>query len=339
MRDPHSRVVATVVVGSWLFCSGGCGVLGVSDLPEAPAPLVDLEEMLAGFVEPSDEEERRALPRGGFTGIYVVDSRQSLEEMLGDAEGLLVDRVVENSPGEAAGVESGDLLLEAEGFGVLQWPSQWRDLELRATPGEVLEVVLDRAGREETISISTIPRLKPPERGEFEVFREEEKVGVVLRTPTEVEARSAGLAPGAGAVVIGLSRGSPWRLAGVTFGDFLVGLDGDPIDHPLEVLQRIRETASEDLVALEIRRDGEVVELTAPVSRRKQELKEFSIPLVFSYKRNRDESRTSFLLGLFSLRTTEAAWRVRLLWLIKFGGGDADRLAVVDSPDSGTSNP
>ena len=39
---------------------------------------------------------------------------------------------------------------------------------------------------------------------------------------------------------------------------------------------------------------------------------------------------TSMLLGLFRWEKTPAAWRVRLLWLIRFSGGDADRLESVE---------
>ena len=41
------------------------------------------------------------------------------------------------------------------------------------------------------------------------------------------EARAAGLGPGGGAVVVGLSERSPWRAAGLRFGDLIVAaLDG-----------------------------------------------------------------------------------------------------------------
>jgi hypothetical protein len=38
---------------------------------------------------------------------------------------------------------------------------------------------------------------------------------------------------------------------------------------------------------------------------------------------------TSFLIGLVHYQSSEAAWRMRLLWFISFGGGDADRLKVL----------
>ncbi|MFQ5517227.1 MAG: RNA polymerase sigma factor, partial [Acidimicrobiia bacterium] len=70
--------------------------------------------------------------------------------------------------------------------------------------------------------VQAMERLRPADRGETERFREEDRVGVVVRTATEVEARAVGLGPGGGAVVVGLSRTSPWREAGLRFGDLIV---------------------------------------------------------------------------------------------------------------------
>ena len=53
------------------------------------------------------------------------------------------------------------------------------------------------------------------------------------------------------------------------------------------------------------------------------------VPLLLRYEKHSDSSSTSVLLGLFRHRRTRAAWDVRLLWLISFGGGDADRLQEV----------
>jgi hypothetical protein len=62
------------------------------------------------------------------------------------------------------------------------------------------------------------------------------------------------------------------------------------------------------------------------LSQRAQELHELSIPILFSYSAQRGRSEWSLLWGLLGHESTAAAWRMRLLWLISFGGGDADQL-------------
>jgi membrane-associated protease RseP (regulator of RpoE activity) len=211
----------------------------------------------------------------------------------------------------------------------LGYPSDWRALELAGQPGQELSVFYDRAGAGARATLPLEARVHPAGAPAVERYREEEKVGVVLRTATEVEARAAGLAPGAGAVVVGLAKESPWRAAGVRFGDLLVAAGGEAVRHPDVVLRAIAQ--GEDEVPLELVRAGERVSVAAPLSSRAGELTQVSVPLIVSYKRERGTTSGSVLLGIVSWEHTPAAWQVRLLWVIKFGGGDADRLHEVDA--------
>jgi predicted metalloprotease with PDZ domain len=326
MRVATPRIALAVWVG------GLAAACAARELAPRPPPLLGLEEPLELVQAPDDERERLRLPPGCFTGIRVGDARASLDAMLAEPEGLEVVAVVENSPAHAAGVEVGDLLLEVErlrggeGALALRWPSEWRHVELEAEPGDELRLVLDRAGAERECTLTTVARVRAAERGPSERLREEARVGVVLRTATEVEARAAGLGPGAGAVVVGLTRESPWRKAGIAYGDLIRAVDGVDVAHPAVVLDRIRAAPQGGELELALVREGSPLAVRAPVSRRAQELTELSIPLVFRYEKERDRSSTSILLGFFGYERTPAAWRLRLLWLLRFAGGDADRL-------------
>ncbi|MHC4428158.1 MAG: Do family serine endopeptidase [Planctomycetota bacterium] len=297
-----------------LVCSGCAYPL---KLPRELAPLADMEQPLALSEPPQDEELRRQLPAGGFTGVYVGDARTSLDDLTAEPDGVLVTKVVENSPGEAAGIVEGDLLLwVARGEGLqprqdLRWPSDWRLLELASSTGTTLRIGYDRAGVERETELR------------------EEKVGIVVRTATEVEARNVGLGPGGGAVIIGLARGSPWRTVGLRFEDLIVEANDQPVAHPQVLLDAIRNSKS--AVAITYMRDGEHHTVQAPLSRRASETKEISIPLLFSYQKDRGVKETSILMGLFGLEETPVAWRCRLLWIITFTGGDADRLEETGS--------
>lgn len=308
-----------------------CGLFGPG-LPDESPPLVDMEEPLWLFSEPDDEVERQGLPRGSFTGVYVEDARETLEALLGEGEGIVVTRVVENSPGDAAGLQEGDLILFVIGAGgeemVIRHPSQWREIEIENEPGTKLVVVYDRANVEAEAELTVVPRLRVPEREDTERFREEQRVGVVLRTATEVESRRAGLGPGGGAVVVGLSARSPWRDAGIEFEDMVVSVDAVDVSHPQVVLEAIRNAEGEEL-DLVVLRGEEPMEVSAALTSRESELQSLTIPLIYSYERDRGRSSWSFLFGLFSHESTEAAWEFGFLWLFSFGGGDADRLEEV----------
>lgn len=312
-----------------LACLVGCQ----SALPETSPPLADMEEPPALFAEPDDEVERQALPLGCFSGVEVTDPRTTLEERLADgpAAGVLVADVVANSPGDAAGLVAGDLLLAAQVEGaweVLTAPSQWRRIEQATTPGTAVAVRVDRAGVERQTRVTLTPRVRRTARLVATRLREEEKVGVVVRAATEVEAAAAGLGAGGGAVVVGLSRGSPWRVADVRFGDVLTAINGQAVTHPQVVLTAIRNAAGPD-VHLESMRGDERRTVRAFLSSRASEVHEIGLPLVFFYGSDRGTTTTSMLLGLIHYKSTAAAWRLTLLWFLTFGAGDSDRLLEV----------
>ncbi|MBI1381321.1 MAG: hypothetical protein GC161_09550 [Planctomycetaceae bacterium] len=329
-----SKLVAALLPLLWLSACAG------PSLPQKAPPLADMEEPPAWLVEPADEAARLKLAPGSFSGVRVRDGRQSLDALVGDPEGLEVASVVENSPAAAAGLEAGDLLLEvlepeAEvvellGSAALAYPSQWRALELGFEPGTEVVVLVDRAGRERRARFTLTARAAPPERQPAERLREELRVGLVLRTATEVEARSAQLSPGAGAVVVGLSRSSPWRRAGIVFGDLIVSIDGRPVLSPGDVLDAIRLADEEEPLVLLVARGEERFTIAAPVGQRRRETKEVRIPLLFHFERAREQVAWSAILGLVRYDATPAAWKMRLLWFIRFGRGDADRLESLD---------
>jgi len=298
-------------------------------MPDEPPALRDMEEPLDLRGEPDDEAARRALPLGSFSGLYLKDSRDTLAARLDDDGVLEVERVVENSPAAAAGLRLGDLVLEAtvgDGAPVeLRRPSQWRELELATKPGAVVTLLVDRAGREAEATLTLAARVAPAERVASERYREEQRVGVVLRTATEVEARGAGLGPGGGAVIVGLSARSPWRDAGLRFEDVLVAVDEQAIAHPQDLLAAIRDPERDELT-LAFVRDGRRATATAALTSREHEFSEIYVPLLYSYEYERGHTEWTLLTGLLGYESTAAAWRFQLLWLIGFGGGDADTL-------------
>ncbi len=322
----------------WPLClallAGGCNSLVPRSLPDDPPPLRDMEISLADAEEPMDEEARLALDYGSFTGIDLGSPprRRRGEE---PEPGLVVSHVVENSPADAAGIMADDLLIavirqdgsEEEIF----WPSQWHELEIETEPGTRIHVIFDRAGLPGEARITPVPRVHARNRRKLERYREAEHIGVVLRTATEAEARSIGLGPGGGAVLIGMSERSPWRKAGLVFGDLIVTVNEVTVDHPQVVLDQVREGSDTTLEVTYLRK-GRMTTITTARSERESEVHRISIPLLFSYEQDRGDTEWSVLLGLLGYESTPAAYDWQLLWLIRFGGGDADLLEEVDVP-------
>lgn len=328
-RSRYSKWAVGLLLGSAILlpaCSG--------TLPQELVPLAGMQEPGKYLLEPDDEAQRQGLASGTFTGVEVSDARRSLEAMLDDPDSVLVTAVAENSPGAAAGLQVGDLVFEVargeDSWRPLRWPSEWRELELGAAPGESLRIRFDRAAREGEAEIVLVSRGRAAERRPAARYREEEKVGLVVRTATEFEARGVGLAPGAGAVIVGLTRESPWRTVDVRYGDLVAEVNGEPLRDPQQLLQAISRASEEETVQIVRVRDGERSEVAAPVSSRASSLREVSIPLLYHYERDFDRTRTSMLLGLFVHEKTKVAWKFRFLWFFRFSGGDSDRLEAVE---------
>ena len=312
-----------LLLAAWL---PACSIAG---LPDQPPALRDMEEPLELRAEPDDEAERLRLPFGCFSGAYVKDARDTLAAKLRDDGQLEVERVVENSPAERAGLQPGDLLLEASVGGgdaiELRRPSEWLQLERAGNAGQKVVLIVDRAGREARTELVLEPRVRAADRTPVERYREEQRVGIVVRTATEVEAHGAELGPGGGAVVIGLSARSPWREAGLRFEDLLVAVDDQPLAHPQDLLQALRDE-QRDSYRITFLRGGEMSTVVAGTSRREHEFREIYVPLIYSYEYDRGRTQWSLLTGLLGYESTAAAWRFQLLWLIGIGGGDADQL-------------
>jgi C-terminal processing protease CtpA/Prc len=314
----------------FLACLCSCSLR--PDLPLQSPALADMEEPLDLRAEPDDEAQRQQLPLGSFSGIYVDDARDTLAEKLDQPSQLRIARVIENSPAAAAGLQPDDQLLEAKVGDAEPKPlgraSEWRQLELATPPGTKVVLFVDRAGREARAELELVPRLRSAERRPAERFREEQRVGVVLRTATEVEARAANLGPGGGAVIVGLSHNSPWRAAGLRFGDLLTAVAGRSVAHPQDVLTALRDPDAEK-VSIDYRRNGTPQHVDAPLSQRNRDLTEITVPALLYYSSDRGSSEFSLVLGIVNYRSTAAAWRFRLLWFIAFGAGDTDQLLEV----------
>ena len=307
--------------------------LGCSSLPTEADPLGNMEVSRTLLAAPNDEEQREKLSLGVFTGIEIGDSRLTLEEQLEAPEGVLVKGIVENSPAAAAGLQEGDIVLDAaiddNTPNSLHWPSDWFKLEQTTQTDSVIHVLCDRAGRDFRTTIIPVKRISLPPRLSSETFREEAKVGIIVRNASEVEAEKAGLARGEGCVVVGLAWTSPWRQAGLLFGDIIIEINDMSIKNPQELLITINSLNKNDDVKLVVFREDKKVTLNTTVSKRQSETKKINIPFIFSYNNKRGIKETSALLGLFSVRKTSVASEYRLFWLINYTVGDSNRLEEI----------
>ena len=132
-------------------------------------------------------------------------------------------------------------------------------------------------------------------------------------------------------MIVGLSARSPWRNAGLRFEDLIVAVDGARLAHPQDLLAALRDDERDRVELTFVRAGGQPTVVDAALTHREHEMHEIYVPLIYSYEHERGRTDWSLLLGFLGYESTAAAWRFLLLWLITFGGGDADQLLEGDS--------
>lgn len=325
MAHPHQ--VRCLILFSCVLLLAACN----SDRSNRAPGLVDWEEPAEWMNPPLDEEQRRTLPNGCFSGLQFAGGGQQLDEAA--EPGLEVGALVENSPAVAAGIEIGDRLLEARWDGnrtSLDALSDWREIELQCAPGTAVELSLERGSREIKTVLTLAPRYQPATRVELAREREDLRAGVLLREASEVEARAAGLPPGAGAVLIGMAQSSPWKQSPLRYGDLLTRVNGERIDRLSRLLNAIHRAKPGEELEIEYFRAGASAQASLPLSSRERGLREVRLPLVFGWSCGAERTHWWAILGLIDWESTPHAWQLQLFWWIRFQGGDNERLEVLE---------
>lgn len=182
-------------------------------------------------------------------------------------EGVLVLRVLPDSPADEAGLQEGDIVtgLNGEETSAEDFADAIRALEIGdevqlsvTRDDETLELTATLASRNEVME----------QRSEREMHDRDEP----FRTPNMVGRAFLGVqldTSDDGVVIVEVLSDSPAERAELEVGDVIVSVDEQPVTEPREVVEMIRDMSAGDVVTLEINRDGETltVEATLDASR------------------------------------------------------------------------
>ena len=181
----------------------------------------------------------------GWLGVSVQPLTAELAKSFGardEASGVLVADVMERSPADAAGLKSGDIILEFNGKRVAQPPDLQRAVGL-TEPGSAVKVKVlrDRAERVIELKLGEAPdeteaAAKPPGKARS-------LLGLDVKPLTPEIARELGVRSGEGVVVAAVETGSPADSAGIQPGDVIREVNR----------QRVRSVADFERVSLGLR--------------------------------------------------------------------------------------
>lgn len=206
--------------------------------------------------------------RRGWLGVQIQAVTEEIAESLGlpEAQGALVAGVLENSPAEAARMQTGDVIMKFNGKPVGESRRLPRMVAETAV-GETVDVVVWRDGAEKNVKV-TLGELEKfdqanltvtdPEKGESRAI---EELGLELSTITPKLAERFELDQDMeGVVVTDVDDDSAAAEKGLRKGDVIVEVNQEPVASPAAVADSIEaaEKAGRRSVLLLIDREGDL---------------------------------------------------------------------------------
>jgi S1-C subfamily serine protease len=285
----------------------------------------------------------RAAPSSAasYLGVDTKSNSNVLEQAYAFS-GITITRVVENSPGEVAGLKEGDILLRANGI-ELSHPDRLADVVERLPPGSRIRLRVERDRRVLELQATTVPRLKPataaaqagataPADPSAALRIERRRLGIEFRTADRERLRGLGLESRGGVELVSLASRSPLLEAGLRPGDLLLELDGVSIpsaDELLDFLAKLERGRELSLLAIDTA--GARRELHVSTYQPQFQMTRLSVPPLFRIEREASVSRYSFLLGALRVERFETRSSYRLLWLLRLNTGSSGTLEPGDA--------
>jgi serine protease Do len=185
-------------------------------------------------------------------GVAIQEVNQTLADSfhLAKPEGALVSNVDRDGPADKAGLQTGDVILKANGQAIAS-ASDLPAVIGAATPGQKIGLEVWRQGKLQDFSVNLADASeKPDQSAHAQDTASHGKLGLALRPLQAQELREAGVHQG---LLIEEVAG-PAAAAGVQVGDVLLAVNGTSVQS-VEQVRRVIDKADKSL-ALLIQRDG-----------------------------------------------------------------------------------
>ncbi len=197
----------------------------------------------------------------GYMGIYGEDVSPEMAEHFGvkDRKGILVNKVIENSPASKSGIEKGDIIVKMDGNTVGDW-NGFRNEVARKAPGKKINLTVIRNGSEKDFEVKL--EVKESKAALAEAGGKEAKqLGITVQDLTPELARQFGYTDEkSGVIVSDVDPASPAADAGITVGTLITEVNRQKVGDTQDFWKLVRK--AEDSVLLYIRRNTEQGEIS-----------------------------------------------------------------------------
>lgn len=217
----------------------------------------------------------------GYLGVHIQDIDETLAAALDldQAQGVLVNEVVDESPAAKAGLQRGDLILTLDGRDAVDSRRFTRNVR-RLDAGEAVELTILRKGKPMKLEVTLgevpdderfgrLPGQVRSENGDLMWLdrgnpRLEHAPNVVFRTRggrlgVNVHGLDADLGryfgTEEGALVLGVQDDSAAEQAGLKPGDVIVSIDGEPVEDAMDLHELVAGHEPGERIAVGVFRD------------------------------------------------------------------------------------
>jgi serine protease Do len=224
-----------------------------------------------GAKQPAEKAKGPAAKNAGpgYLGLLVEATPSGAK-----VEGVIVQKVVQESPAARAGFQTGDVITRV-GKKEVRDDEELEDLLATHKAGEQLTFHVMRGGKDRDVQVTLGERPAPaaeakresPEKGPAPAAGPPRgrpaQLGVsVLPLRPEVRERF-GVQADKGVLVAQVSPGTPAAKAGLKAGDVIVRLDGQAVNDPPQLRAIVQQAGVNKKVDVVVQRDGEQKTLTA----------------------------------------------------------------------------
>ncbi len=194
----------------------------------------------------------------GWLGVLIQDVTRELADSFGmdHPYGALIAKVLPDSPAEAAGLQTGDIVLEFNGKKIMR-SSMLPPLVGVSPVGESSSLIILRKGEKQALKVK-IGEL--PEEDELAMTGSPgEKasvplLGLSLRDLSDEQRKEIGLAKGKGGILVRDVSKGPGRTAGIQPGDVIQMINNTPVNSVQEFRQLIDKLPKGKSVAVLVQR-------------------------------------------------------------------------------------
>lgn len=208
-----------------------------------------------GFTRPNDppnplteEMQNMIMPEGGFrVGLILSDAEERT--------GVLVERVVPNSPADKAGIQKGDVIQKIDGVEVTK-PRDIRKFFRDLEDSKAISFELIRDGKPVNVTVTPEKRTRPWFRGT------RRQLGVQLQELDPDLAAYFKVDPNAGVLVARVEEDSAAAKAGMRSGDVITHIDGRKVQSAEDIRDAISNLKDDQSVEITVLRHGDQKKFT-----------------------------------------------------------------------------